>query len=92
MQLLTDTGVIGLGLALAACVVVGLALRRRARIISSSSASIVAIGALVALVGTAVQGVANFNLPVMSNFLYLAAAVGLALSGGGTGGVRPGRS
>jgi O-antigen ligase len=92
MQLLSDTGLVGLGLAVAACASVGLALRRRARIVSSSRASILAIGAVVALVGAAVQGIANFNLPVMSNLLYLAAAIGVALSGGGSGGIRPVRS
>jgi hypothetical protein len=34
----------------------------------------------VALVGTAVQGIANYNLPVLSNFLYLAVVVALSKS------------
>ena len=36
-----------------------------------------ALAGLVALGGTVVQGIANYNLPVMSNFLYLALAAAL---------------
>jgi hypothetical protein len=38
-----------------------------------------ALAGLVALVGAMVQGIANFNLAVMSNFVYLALAVALSL-------------
>ena len=37
-----------------------------------------ALAGLVALGGTVVQGIANYNLPVMSNFIYVALAVTLA--------------
>ena len=45
-----------------------------------------ALAGLVALGGTVVQGIANYNLPVMSNLIYVALAVALATRcGGGTG-------
>jgi O-antigen ligase len=78
VQLLTDTGVVGLALALAAVGSLGLALLRRYRHTESRWARALALAGLVALGGTVVQGIANFNLPVMSNFIYLALAVALA--------------
>lgn len=38
-----------------------------------------AVGAVVAILGAAVQGIGNYNLPVMSNLLYLAVALVVAL-------------
>jgi len=38
------------------------------------------LAGLVAIVGTAVQGIANYNLPVMSNLLYLASIAALSRS------------
>jgi len=87
MQLLTDTGGLGIGLALIVSAILGFTLLRRARAASSSSARMLAVGAEVALVGAAVQGIGNFTLPVMSNLLYLAVALSAALSA--PGGVPP---
>jgi O-antigen ligase len=78
VQLLTDTGAMGLGLALAAVASLGLVLLRRYRPTESRSARALALAGLVALGGTVVQGIANYNLPVMSNFVYLALSVSLA--------------
>ncbi|TMB94933.1 MAG: O-antigen ligase family protein, partial [Chloroflexi bacterium] len=79
VQLLTDTGVVGLALALAAVGSLGLALLRRYRHTEGRWARALSLAGLVALGGSVVQGIANFNLPIMSNFIYLAAAVGLAV-------------
>jgi O-antigen ligase len=79
VQLLTDTGLIGLGLALGTLVSLGLALLRRRRDAVSPQERALALAGLVALVGTAIQGIANFNLSIMSNLLYLAMAVAIAL-------------
>ena len=81
VELLADTGAVGLGLALAATAALGLALRRRLRHADGRWARALTLAGLVALVGTAVQGVANYNLPVLSNFLYLAVVVALSRSG-----------
>ncbi|MDD4934056.1 MAG: O-antigen ligase family protein, partial [Methylacidiphilaceae bacterium] len=75
VQLLCDTGAIGLGLAfwlfLSLLLAGGRALaraegRRRQRLV---------LGGLVALIAAAVQGIANFDLSIMANWLYVAAAV-----------------
>jgi O-antigen ligase len=81
MELLTDTGALGSGLALAVTGCTGFALLRRARAASSSSARMLAVGAAVALLGAVVHGIGNFTLPVMSNLLYLAVALSAGLSG-----------
>jgi O-antigen ligase len=86
VQLLTDTGAVGLGLALAAVASLGLALLRRYRHTESRWARALALAGLVALGGTVVQGIANYNLPVMSNFIYLALAVALAARSSDGGG------
>jgi O-antigen ligase len=86
VQLLTDTGVVGLGLALAAVASLGLALLRRYRRTESHWARALALAGLVALGGTVVQGIANYNLPLMSSFIYLALAVALAARSTDTGG------
>jgi hypothetical protein len=82
VQLLTDTGLIGVGLALGTLVSLGLTLLRRRRDAERPQERAFALAGLVALLGTAVQGIANFNLPIMSNLLYLAFAVALALRAG----------
>ena len=78
VQLLTDTGVVGLALALATVGSLGLALLRRYLHTGSRWARALALAGLVALGGTIVQGIANYNLPVMSNFIYVALAGALA--------------
>lgn len=79
IQFLTDTGVIGLILVVATFVLLARALLGQYRSIHAPWERNLALGALVALAGTAVQWMANYNLPVMSNLLYLAAAVAVAL-------------
>jgi O-antigen ligase len=83
VELLVDTGAIGLLLALLTVGMLGLALHRCYREAASHWTRAIALGGLVALVGTMVQGIANFNLPVMSNFVYLGVAVALSLRSGG---------
>jgi O-antigen ligase len=75
VQLLTDTGLLGVGLALAALSSVALALARQVRQAPTRAGRLFALAGLVILGGTAVQGIGNYNLPVTSNFIYLALAV-----------------
>jgi O-Antigen ligase len=82
VQLFTDTGVVGLGLVLAAGVVLALSLLAGYRDAESGWMRLVSLAALVGLVGVAVQGIGNFNLPVMSNLLFLAVALGAGCSAG----------
>jgi O-antigen ligase len=87
VQLLTDTGFIGLGLAFAAVAALGLTLLRRIRHTESRWARALALAGLVALGASVIQGIANYNLPVMSNLIYLALAIALAaraMDAGGT--------
>jgi uncharacterized membrane protein len=79
LQLLTDTGAVGLLLILMSVGMGALALLRCYREGHSRWSRTLALAGLVALLGAAVQGIANFNLPVMSNFVYLALAVALPL-------------
>jgi O-antigen ligase len=81
VQLLTDTGVLGLALALSTLVSVALVLAQRLRGAPGRAGRVFALAGLVVLFGAAVQGVGNYNLPVMSNFIYLALAVVLAANG-----------
>ncbi len=81
VQLLTDTGMLGLALALATVVSVALMLLYRLRQAQGRSARIFALAGLVALVGAAIQGVGNYNLPIVSNLIYSALAVVLAVNG-----------
>ncbi len=81
VQLLTDTGVLGLALALATVVSVALVLGQRLQQAEGRSGRLFALAGLVALLGAAIQGVGNYNLLVMSNFAYLALAVVLAVNG-----------
>jgi uncharacterized membrane protein len=83
VQLLIDTGAVGLFLALLSAGIVARALLRRYQDADSRWTRALALGGLVALAGAAVQGIANFNLPVMSNFAYLALAVALSLRAAG---------
>jgi O-antigen ligase len=78
VQLLTDTGVLGLALALAALVSVALVLVQRLRQAQARSARLFALAGLVVLAGAGIQGIGNFNLSIMSNLFYLALAVVLA--------------
>lgn len=80
VQTLTDTGVLGLGLAVATAGTLGNALMRRSRYDSRPLARNLALGGLVALIGAAVHGLANYGIPVVSNLVYLAVAMGLALA------------
>ena len=80
VQLLTDTGVLGLGLAFAVVASLGLALLWQYRHTESRWARALALAGLVALGGTVVQGIANYNLPVMSNLIYVALPMALAAS------------
>jgi O-antigen ligase len=81
VQLLTDTGVLGLALAVATLVSVALVLGQRLRQAEGRSARIFALAGLVVLFGAAIQGVGNYNLVVMSSFIYLVLAVVLAVNG-----------
>jgi O-antigen ligase len=87
VQLLIDTGAVGLFLALLSVGMVARELLRRYQGANSRWTRAFALGGLVALVGAAVQGIANFNLPVMSNFVYLALVVALPLRAAGMAGV-----
>jgi hypothetical protein len=78
-QLLLDTGVIGLALAGALAVALGLALLRGVRGARSPWNRTLALAGLVALVGAVVQGMGNFNLVVTSNAVYLGIALAMAL-------------
>jgi O-antigen ligase len=81
IELLTDTGALGVGLVLAVTGCMAFALLRRVRAASSSSGRMLAVGAAVALFSAVVQGIGNFTLPVMSNLLYLAVAISAGLGG-----------
>lgn len=70
IQLLTDTGAGGFLLALAAVGALARRLHRRSQYAESLGARTFALAALAGLVGTVVQGIGNFNLFVMSNWVY----------------------
>jgi len=78
VQLFTDTGLVGGGLVLAAGALLALDLFRRSRRSRGGWGRTLALAALVALVGAAVQGMGNFNLTLMSNLVFV--AMGLALA------------
>jgi O-antigen ligase len=78
VELLTDTGVLGLALALATVVSMVLPLVQRLRRGQSRGARIFALAGIVVLAGTAIQGAGNYNLFVMSNLIYLAIGATLA--------------
>jgi O-antigen ligase len=86
VQLLTDTGVAGSVLVLAAGALLAVDLFRRSRRSRSGWSRTLALAALVALVGAAVQGMGNFNLTVMSNLVFV--AMGLALAPAAEGGMK----
>jgi O-antigen ligase len=75
VQLFTDTGVIGLGLVLATVVSIGLTLLERLRHSHARSDRLWTLAALVALGGGVLQGIGNYNMPIMANLLYLALAI-----------------
>lgn len=80
VQLFMDTGVVGLALVLAAGALLAVDLVRKLRRSGSQWSRALALAALVTLVGAAVQGMGNFNLTVMSNLVYVATALALALA------------
>lgn len=82
IQLLTDMGALGLIGALLAVTAIGIALGRGYRATKGRWGKGLALAGLVALAGTVVQGMANFNLPVMSNLVYLALLLAMALQPG----------
>lgn len=75
VQLLCDTGAVGLGLALLLFASLLLAGWRALARAEGRSRQRIVLGAFVALVAAAVQGIANFDLSIMANWLYVAAAV-----------------
>jgi O-antigen ligase len=75
VQLLTDTGIIGLALALATVVSLGMTLLGRLRDLNARAGRLLALAALVALGGSVLQSIGNYNLPIMANLLYLALAL-----------------
>jgi O-antigen ligase len=79
VQLATDTGAVGLILALVAVGSVGAALARQCRPARRGWTSHLAAGGAVALGSAVVQALPNHNLPVTSNLVYLALAVAVAL-------------
>jgi O-antigen ligase len=74
VQILTDTGVAGL---LAVLATLGVTVVSCLRLRTHTRLDILAIGAAVAALGAAIQGVGNFSFVVMSNLLYVAVAVGV---------------
>ena len=80
LQVFTDAGVAGLALVLAAAAMIALHLFRKLRRSQSQWSRTLALAGLVALIGMAVQGLANFNLVVTSNLLFVAAALAIALA------------
>jgi O-antigen ligase len=91
VQLLTDTGLLGLGLALTAVLSLALALTRRYRDASAKAGRLFSLASLVALLGSVVQGVGNYNLPVMSSLIYLGLALALVVRLGDVGSAAPGQ-
>jgi len=77
--LFTDTGIVGLGLALAVATVLGWELQRRRAEASGEWARTLGLAGVVALLGTAIQGIGNFNLPVISNLVFLGLVLAVAL-------------
>jgi O-antigen ligase len=78
VQLLTDTGVLGLALAVATVMSVTLLLVQRLRLTQGRNVRVFALAGLVVLAGAATQGVGNYNFSVTSNLVYLALAVVIA--------------
>ena len=92
LGILVETGAIGFVLAAATAVSLAVMLLRRRRHSKTYSARVQALAGLVALIGAAVQSLPNYNLPVMSNLIYLSLALIIAQSGPTTaGGVIPGQ-
>ena len=92
LGLLTETGVVGFVLAAATAVSLAVMLLRRRGHSRTYSARVQALAGLVGLIGAAVQSLPNYNLPVMSNLIYLSLALILAQSGPtAAGGVIPGQ-
>jgi O-antigen ligase len=79
VQLLTDTGALGLSLVLAVATSLAVALIRRLREAEGRWSQNFALAGLVILIGALIQGIGNFNLPIMSNLIFLALALVLSL-------------
>jgi O-antigen ligase len=93
LQILVETGVVGLGLLLATTASLALMLLSRRRHASAYAARIGALAGLVALIGAAVQGIPNYTAPVMSNLIYLALTLTITAAGPlAAGGTVPGRT
>ena len=91
LGILVETGVIGFAFVASIAVSLAVMLLRRRRLSRTYSGRVQALAGLVALVGAAVQSLPNYNLPVMSNLIYLALALTLASNGPTTaGGTIPG--
>ena len=92
LGILVETGAIGFVLAAAMAVSIAVMLLRRRRHARTYSARVQALAGLVALIGAAAQSLPNYNLPVMSNLIYLSLALIIAQSGPtAAGGVIPGQ-
>ena len=92
LGILVETGAIGFVLAAAMAVSIAVMLLRRRRHARTYSARVQALAGLVALIGAAAQSLPNYNLPVMSNLIYLSLALVIAQSGPtAAGGVIPGQ-
>jgi O-antigen ligase len=80
VQLLTDTGIVGLGLAIMTIGAVSLRLWGRSESGQGKGSRLLRIAGFVALGGAAVQGLGNYNFALMSNFIYLILAIVVAHS------------
>jgi O-antigen ligase len=78
VQLLIETGVLGLGLVITTGATLVFALLRRYRHADSCRARTLSLAGSVGVIGLALHGIVNYNVPVMSNFTYLAMTVTLA--------------
>jgi O-antigen ligase len=79
VQLLADTGLVGVGLVVAmvgAICVEGFRCIRRAE---SAERRALCVGGLAALAASALQSVPNYTIPMMANHLYLATAIALTI-------------
>ncbi len=82
VQLLTDTGIVGLVLVLWLAGALALAGIKQWLGSPNRLAKGLALGGLIALIGALAQGIGNYNLVVMANYLYLAVGMVLMLKAG----------
>ncbi len=90
VQLLCDTGIIGLGLAVWLILALLIAGSRALARAEGQVRQRVALGGFVAVIAACLQGVANFDLSIMANWLYVAAAIVVMGRAGETGTNRDG--